>query len=70
VVRIKLEVSGSESPFKVLVWADSIRRAEDIVRSRYPGKEVRVVFPIDGDGFFADDDGREWAEPGGTVVAT
>ncbi len=69
-VRVALEVSGAESPFKVLARAASIRRAEDIVRSRYPGNEVRVVFPIDGNGFFADDDGCEGLEPGRTVLAT
>ena len=35
--------------------AASIRRAAEFVASRFPGSEVRVIFPIDGDGFFADD---------------
>jgi len=62
VVRIAIEICGEESPIRVSACATSIRRAEDIVRSRYPGSEVRVVFPIDGDGFFADDGGLEEVE--------
>lgn len=61
-VRIAIEVYGEESPITVSARAPSIRRAEDIVRSRYPGSEVRVVFPIDGDGFFTDDGGHEEVE--------
>lgn len=37
------------------VRATSIRRAAEFVASSFPGSEVRVIFPIDGDGFFADD---------------
>lgn len=55
-VRIEMEIYGAEDPIRVSARAPSIRRAEDIVRSRYPGSEVRVVFPIDGNGFFADGD--------------
>lgn len=61
-VRIAIEVYDEESPIMVSARAASIRRAEDIVRSRYPGSEVRVVFPIDGDGFFTDDGGHEEVE--------
>jgi hypothetical protein len=53
-VKIEIEVHGEEDPIRVSARAPSIRRAEDIVRSRYPDSDVRVVFPIDGDGFFAD----------------
>lgn len=48
VVRIAIEVYDEESPIMVSARAASIRRAEDIVRSRYPGSEVRVVFTDDG----------------------
>lgn len=63
-VRIEMEIYGAEDPIRVSARAPSIRRAEDIVRSLYPGSEVRVVFPIDGDGFFADD-GHEGIEAEG-----
>ena len=39
--------------------AASIRRAAEFVASRFPGSEVRVIFPIVGDGFFSDKGGVE-----------
>jgi hypothetical protein len=66
-VKIEIEVYCEEDPIRVSARAPSIRRAEDIVRSRYPGSEVRVVFPIDGDGFFADG-GHEGIEAEGAGV--
>ena len=53
-VRAPFEVSAERGSFKVKVRADSVRRAEEVLRSEYPGSEVRLVFPIDGDDFFAD----------------
>lgn len=68
-VRIAIEVYGDERPIRVSARAPSIRRAEDIVRSRYPDSEVRVVFPIDGDGFF-EDGGHEEVEAESLGLAT
>lgn len=69
-VRIEMEIHCAEDPIRVSARASSIRRAEDIVRSRYPGSEVRVVFPIDGNGFFAEDGGYEGIEAEGLGLAT
>lgn len=65
-----MEIHGEEDPIRVSARAPNIRRAEDIVRSRFPGSEVRVVFPIDGDGFFAEDGGYEGIEAEGLGLMT
>jgi hypothetical protein len=58
-VNLSDEVSGEGGAFTVPVRAASIRRAAEFVPSRFPGSEVRVIFPIDGDRFFTDDEGVE-----------
>lgn len=52
-IRVPFEVSGEEGSFRVMVRAASMRRAQEDLRSRYPGGEVRLVFPLDGNDFFA-----------------
>ncbi|HEX2729226.1 MAG TPA: hypothetical protein VHM16_05690 [Rubrobacteraceae bacterium] len=61
-IRVSVEVRGVDSPLKVLVQAASISRAERLARDRFAGNEVQVVFPIDGDDFFAGDDLTESVE--------
>jgi hypothetical protein len=34
------------------VQAESIREAVSITRERYPGRDVRIIFPIDAEDFF------------------
>jgi hypothetical protein len=34
------------------VQAESIRGAVSITKERHPGREVRVIFPIDAENFF------------------
>ena len=58
-VNLSIEVSGEGGAFTVPVRAASIRRAAEFVASRFPGSEVRVIFPIDEDGFFTDGGGVE-----------
>lgn len=53
-IRVPFEVTGEEGSFRVMVRAASMQRAEEDLRSRYPGGEVRLVFPLDGNDFFAD----------------
>jgi hypothetical protein len=55
VIKILIEV-GRVPLLKVAVRAQSIERAVGIASARYPGKEVRVLFPIDPEKFF---DGQE-----------
>lgn len=54
-VRVTVEVRDGGDPLAVMVLASSIRAAERLARSRFPGGDVRVVFPIDGESFFAAD---------------
>jgi len=54
-VSLSVEVRGESGAFTVPVRAESIRRAAEFVAFSFPGSEVRVIFPIDGDGFFTDD---------------
>lgn len=51
-VRVSVEVREGDAPFEVAVYADSISQAVGTARDRFPGHDVRVVFPIDGEEFF------------------
>jgi hypothetical protein len=71
-VRISVEMREGDDLFEVTVYADTISEAVGIARGRFPGQDVRVVFPIDGEEFFggrgteaaeADDPGRQRLMP-------
>jgi ribosomal protein L14E/L6E/L27E len=51
-IKISLEVREGAVLSRVAVQAESIGRAVSIVKGRYPGREVRIVFPIDSEEFF------------------
>lgn len=53
-IRAPFEVSGEGGSFRVKVQAASMRRAEKVLRSKYPNGDVRLVLPIDGEDFFTD----------------
>lgn len=50
-VRLSVEIRHANDPFRVVVEAESIRRAVKRMQRRYPGWEVRPVFPIDPETF-------------------
>ena len=52
VIRISVEVGRGGRHFRATVEARSIEQAVDIASERYPGREVRVLFPIDPEEFF------------------
>ena len=52
-VKVSVEVREGDDLFEVAVYADTISDAVDIAGGRFPGHDVRVMFPIDGEGFFA-----------------
>ena len=52
-VRAPFEVSDNGVSSRVMVLAESLRRAEEVLRSKYPDGEVRLVFPLDGEHIFA-----------------
>ncbi|MEJ7816160.1 MAG: hypothetical protein WKF53_13390 [Rubrobacter sp.] len=53
-VRVSVEVREGDAPFEMAMYADSISQAVGIARDRFPGHDVRVVFPIDGEEFFGE----------------
>jgi hypothetical protein len=47
-----MEVREGAALSTATVQAESIREAVSITRRRYPGHDVRVMFPIDPEDFF------------------
>jgi coproporphyrinogen III oxidase-like Fe-S oxidoreductase len=54
-IRISVQVSSGAARFRVMVEAESIERALEIVARQNPGKECEVTFPIDPETFFVED---------------
>ena len=54
-VKVSVEVRSGAAHFNVAVRAESIRRAVSIVGGHYPGKDIKVRFPIKPEGFFVRD---------------
>ncbi len=61
-VRVSIEVREGTDVFRVAVRAASISQAVSITKRRLPGRDVRVMFPIDAEEFFA---GREGSSEDG-----
>ena len=61
-IRVSMEVREGATLSRTAVQAESIREAVSITRRRYPGRDVRVIFPIDPEDFFiegpAENNGR------------
>ena len=51
-IRVSMEVREVNALSRATVQAESIREAVNITRRRYPGRDVRVKFPIDPEDFF------------------
>ncbi len=51
-IKVSVEVHEGTAPFRVAVRAGSITRAINLIEGRHPGRNVRVVFPIDPEEFF------------------
>jgi hypothetical protein len=62
-IRVSMEVREESALSRATVQAESIREAVNITRRRYPGRDVRVILPIDPEAFFIEDpaDGNGWA---------
>jgi hypothetical protein len=54
-VRISVEVSSGAARFRVMVQAESIERALEIVARQNPGNACEVTFPIDPETFFVEE---------------
>ncbi|MBA3701758.1 MAG: hypothetical protein H0W79_02855 [Rubrobacteraceae bacterium] len=51
-IRVSMEVREEAALSRATVQAESIREAVSITRERYPGRDVRIIFPIDAEDFF------------------
>jgi hypothetical protein len=51
-IKVSVEVRKGTARFRVGVQAESITRALGVVGRRFPHGEVRVLFPIEPEGFF------------------
>jgi hypothetical protein len=62
-IKVSMEVREGATLSRATVEAESISEAVNITRRGYPGRDVRVMFPIDPETFFIDDpaDGNGWA---------
>ena len=54
-VRVMIEVDSGSARFRVAVRAQNIQRAVSLAKTRYSSSNIRVVFPIDPEGFFGKD---------------
>jgi hypothetical protein len=54
-IKVSVEVREGTTFSRVAVQADTISQAVSITKVCHPGRDVRVVFPIDPEGFFAGD---------------
>ena len=54
-IEVSVEVREGAAPVRVTVRAESITRAISIIEERHPGRDVRVVFPIEPEDFFVGD---------------
>ena len=61
-IKVSMEVREGATLSRATVEAESIREAVSITRGRFPGHDVRVIFPIDAEDFFiegpAENNGR------------
>jgi hypothetical protein len=64
-IRVCVEVDAGTAPERVAVQAESINQAVSTMRGRYPGREVRVVFPIDSEEFFIEGSKKAAADVNG-----
>lgn len=54
-IRVEIEVRGEVGTRRFDIRACSISRAVELLSDRYPAAELRVVFPIRPETFFAAD---------------
>jgi hypothetical protein len=71
-IRVSMEVREGTALSREIVQAESIREAVSITRERHPGRDVRVIFPIDAEEFIIVGlaEGKAWARPtvGGSPI--
>jgi hypothetical protein len=53
-VKVSIEVRSGAARFCVGVRTESIQRAVSLVEKRFPGRNVKVSFPIEPESFFVE----------------
>jgi hypothetical protein len=53
-IRARVQVVSEDGSFTVAVFGKSLREVEQTAKVRYPESAVRIAFPIEPEGFFAD----------------
>jgi hypothetical protein len=53
-VKVSIEVRSGAARFCVGVRAESIERAVSLVEKRFPGRNVKVSFPIEPESFIVE----------------
>ncbi len=64
-IRVAMEVREESTLSRETVSAESVRQAVSLMRERYPGGDVRVVFPISPEEFFLEDSKKTGPPPDG-----
>ena len=54
-IRASIEVSDETGHFPVTVYAENIQQAVALAMNRYPGRTIKVKFPLDPETFFVQD---------------
>lgn len=54
-VEVSIEVSNGPARFYAAVRAENIQRTASLVAARYLGRDCRVKFPVDPEGFLMND---------------
>ncbi len=52
-IRVRVRVVNEDGSFTVVILAPSLREVEQAAKDRYPESVVKIDFPIEPDGFFA-----------------
>ena len=68
-IKISIEVRSSAARFKVALVAETIEGALEMAKRYNPGKECKVVFPIDPQSFFVVGDDLERGGVVGKIAA-
>jgi hypothetical protein len=69
-IKVSMEVREGAALSRTTVQAESIQEAVNITRERYPGCDVRVIFPIDAEDFFIESPAERNSRTRISMVAT
>jgi hypothetical protein len=69
-IKVSMEVREGAALSRTTVQAESPGEAVSITRRRYPGRDVRVKFPVDPEDFFIEGPGEDNSRTRPSTVAT